>query len=188
MVVVLAGCADHASPGSGDSGSDGTAAISGSISGSPLQVDDAIAAVEEDIDGDASTMIVLMSGVDACGDVGGQIAANATQVSLSIAVLDSTQSHYAAVTAPGTFSISSDGAVDAQVDRYDAACQRVATSSNRASTGSITVDSVSSTGYVGHFAMTLETGDSITGTFTAPICDSLTQVLDADRALGTCTP
>ena len=77
---------------------------------------------------------------------------------------------------------------DAQVDRYDAACQRVATSSNRASTGTITLDSVSSAGYAGQLAVTLETGDSITGTFTAPICDSLTQVLDADRALGTCTP
>jgi len=47
---------------------------------------------------------------------------------------------------------------------------------------------VSSAGYAGQLAVTLETGDSITGSFTAPSCDALVQVLEADRALGTCTP
>ena len=181
----VAGCATQPD----GSGTDGTATVSGTIAGTSLHVDGAIAAVASDVDGDTGTTILLMSGADACARVGGSLAPGDTQITLSLAVPDATGAHFTAIAAPGTFSIAPDvGAVDAQVDRYDATCQRVATSGARAQSGSITLDAVSSTGASGSFAITLGTGDAITGTFTATTCEALTSVLDADRAVGSCTP
>jgi hypothetical protein len=107
--------------------------------------------------------------------------------SQSLTIVLSDRSTNSAPTAPGTFTIWVSGPQPtrlavAQYSQTDANCQQIQTATATATSGAIIVTSVSSGGNMsGNFDLIFDSGDQVTGSFSATNCSALVS------AIGTST-
>jgi len=69
---------------------------------------------------------------------------------------------------PGTLSYPAD--IDVEYTEYDSTCQDTSSNDATGTSGTVTITSADSCSVVGTFDVMLDSGDHITGSFTAPRC------------------
>jgi hypothetical protein len=100
-----------------------------------------------------------------------------------ITLFDRIGTQTAIPTAPGTYSVTSTTkSASASYLETDATCRSIAGFSALATSGTVTLTSVTSNGLVGTFDLTLNSGDRVTGSFNAPNCGGLISFLNLTTA------
>lgn len=165
----------------------GSATMSGTVRGLPVTAADATSAqLQLTAQGTGQVFheaaIVISSAPAICSQMGAGKEPKSTQF-LLIALAEKDGSTVVAPKGPGTFPIvtsTTTGATRAAAATFvstDATCRDPIVSTGTAATaGSVTLTTVGTT-YTGTFTVTLNTNDQISGTFTAPDCAGLANVL-----------
>lgn len=170
---VLGACGGSTSEGSGPSGS---AIVSGRVGGHAVPTSGAIGLVGtgmvQEFDGSATTELgyaytgaMISNAAGLCTSLTqGRAPHEATMLVISVS------KEGASSIAAGTYAISRSGPVVADVGFVvqDASCNDV--TSIDAVSGSVTIDHVASTSIDGSFDVTMQSGDHLTGSFSAPTC------------------
>jgi hypothetical protein len=170
---VLAACGGSTSEGSGPSGS---ATVSGRVGGHTVPTSGTIGLLGtgtvQEFDGSATsepgyayTGAMISNAADLCSLLTqGRAPHEATMLVISVS------KEGASSIAPGTYAISPSGPVVANVGFVvqDASCHDA--TSIGAVSGSVTIGQVTSTSIDGSFDVTMQSGDHLTGSFSAPTC------------------
>lgn len=153
--------------------------LNGTIRGNPLKSGDAISAIGAVALGsvfiNAGAAVVLSNTSGLCGFAAGGKEPKNSQF-LILVVRDTNR----APTGAGTYVIYSSGAQPtklavAQYFQTDASCNE--TQITLATSGTITITSVSNGNLSGTFDLTFDSGDHVTGSFSATNCNALLSVL-----------
>jgi hypothetical protein len=164
----------------------GSATMSGKVRGIPVTAADSTSAqLQLTLQGGQvvhEAAIVISSAPAICSQMGAGKEPKNTQY-LLLALAEKDGSTAVAPKGPGTFPIvtsATTGATRAAAATFlstDATCRDpVGTTGTQATAGSVTLTAVGTT-YTGTFAVTLSTNDQLSGTFTAPDCPGLANVL-----------
>jgi hypothetical protein len=167
-------------------GGSSNATVNGTISGQSMGAQDSVSNVLTS-SSDSEGLILITNAANTCGKLtAGQQPRNAKAILIEIGTQTAT-----AVSAPaasGTYTVHSSGTIGnftgnvalALYAATDANCNPV--SSIEASSGTVTLTRVDSTGYSGTFDITFSDASHVTGSFTAGKCTALSTNIQ-----GTCT-
>jgi hypothetical protein len=172
LFLLLAGCggASHSSK------------VNGTIRGRTFQPADAISAAGSIAQRDRSAevgIIALSSSGGLCGKVSaGSQPKNTQYLLLFVYDQDTATGQTSAPGAAGTYRVSGTGQPLAKQAiavylQTDASCNEVADAGASSAAGTVTLSSVSNGNYEGTFDLTLDSGDHITGSFSASNCPGL---------------
>jgi hypothetical protein len=183
-IVAIAGVVALVACGGGGSGPAG-GTFKGSIGGQTFDVKDAMSAVVQGTTTTSQTfrygVVVLSRAPSICSEFTARKEPQANQY-LLLEVADLSSSVADVPKGPGTYPIVvAPGQPTAAIAVYfatDATCTPIANTSSSATSGSVTLTNVGST-YSGSFDLTFATGDSVTGTFTAPGCAGLESLIES---------
>src|SRR5690349_13110728 len=186
-VLVLCAAAAAACGGGGSAPATGSATFTGTIGGQPFAVVDAVSAQVQGTDTSGQTFrngVVLLSSVPTiCAKLSAKKEARNTQyLILFVATFDG--SVVDAPKGPGTFAVGAQAAqTSAATGTYfatDATCTVVG-SPACATAGAVTLTGTGGT-YQGSFNLTFNATDAVTGTFTAPGCPALADLVQSASA------
>lgn len=104
---------------------------------------------------------------------------------LGAADVNPTSFQITAASSAGTYSIYGGGAPPAKVAEvvfysYDATCTQIASQSATATSGTVILTSVNNGSYSGNFDVTFDSGDHVTGSFSASNCANLNVYFSAN--------
>lgn len=168
LVVALCGCGTDSSPGS----------VNGTIKGQKYSVADAISASIA-VTGGHAGVVLLGNKSGLCADImAGKQPPNLSLVLISMATVNGLTLN--TPTAAGTFQIyQGSGAAPAMAARIDtgvtdASCNTITNYSANATTGTVDLTHISGEAYDGHYDVVMDSGEHITGTFSADACPAFT--------------
>jgi len=178
LLVALAGCSGRTSGGGGSSTSAGGNVVNGTIAGSAVPIKDSMAVYQNGPDV-AYAIVVMTDAPNICASTQRQRTPPGS-TSLSLGLIEGL-----GITSlsPGTFQVTvSAGEGNEAVVGYevqDSSCNLI--TGGDATSGTVTLTSVSSTSLSGTFDVTFPSGDEVTGSFDAPVCP-----LTADGGTAIC--
>lgn len=182
--IVLAAC------GSGSPGS--VPAITGTIHGDVYSIGDAISAPVTFIGTTQhGAAILLSSAANACNDATSPPVFHPNQQKILIELFDAAGPTDTTPTAPGTYTIypgmgqPPERTAALAAAMYDTTCHDIAASNANATTGTVTLSSVSGNVFSGSYDVGLDSGDHITGDFDPEDCPGLQTALTS-TATPTC--
>ncbi|HEX8107960.1 MAG TPA: hypothetical protein VF516_09550 [Kofleriaceae bacterium] len=177
----------------GGGGSSAGGALSGTVHGQSIMIDDAVsAAVTTDIVGVTihGAAIVMANAKDLCSDAMSNTS-HPNERGVFIVLTDINGMTFNTPTAPGTYSIyQGTGTPPAKtaffdVSATDATCKDVAAQDASATSGTVTLTSVSGNRFSGNFDLVLDSGDHVTGSFDPSECPAVNTALNSTTA-GSC--
>jgi hypothetical protein len=177
LVVALCGCGTDSSPGS----------VSGTIKGQKYSVADAISASVA-INGQHSGVVALGNKSGLCADImAGKEPPNLSLFVISMATVNGLTLN--TPTATGTFQIYQGGqppmlAATVSTHVYDSSCADIANYDSTAITGTVDLTHISGEAYDGHYDVVMDSGEHITGTFSADACPALTNIVGTNTQLA----
>jgi hypothetical protein len=186
MTKTLCGLAVLAAVGCGGSSGGDFGSVAGTVHGSAVEITDAISASVTTTSSQGVTVhsafIVMANAADLCADATANTA-HPNEKGVIMSLFDVNGLTFTTPTGPGMYSIYQSGSPPAKsavfsVSASDATCKTIATSSAKASTGSVTLTSVSGNDFTGSFDVALDSGDHITGQFTPQECPALQALID----------
>lgn len=177
---VLAAC------GGNDAGS-----VSGKVHGTSISVDDSISAAVTINTNQHGASIVLANTPNACADITNRVTHPNEKVVI-ISVADYANLTFTTPTAPGTYSIYQGGSIPAkaaklQVVMDDLNCNAIDNMGATATSGTVTLTTVSGNTFAGSFDALLDSQDHITGSFSPTECPAIQTLVDGQGS-ASCQP
>lgn len=170
----------------GGSSSSGGGALTGTVHGQSIMIEDAIS-VAATLSGGTPQLhgaaIALSTTKDLCADAMSN-AQHPNEKAVAIVLFDVNGTSTSTPTAPGTYTIfSGSGTPPAKsaslsVAVTDAMCHDVAAQDASGVTGTVTLSSVSGNQFSGSFDVVLDSGDHVTGSFDPQACPALATALN----------
>jgi hypothetical protein len=185
MAIVLSALV--ACGGGGDAGS-----VSGTVHGTSISVSDSISAAVMINSNQHAAAIALTSTADACGEVTNRVTHPSEKVVI-ITVADYANLTLTTPTAPGTYSIYQGGsappkAATLQVTFSDLNCADIANMDAKATSGTVTLTSVSGNAFDGTFDVVMDSSDHIRGSFHPSECPAIQSAIDNQGSASSCQP
>lgn len=160
---------------------EGTASVSGSISGTPLSEGSAVSAQVADSKGSAA-LIEISDDAALCDQLSaGGIGGSQHRFELTVYTIGADKRRQApAATGTYTLNVQDPGGLFAEVDYLttDAACGQVIAQSGKATSGTVALTSVTNGMYAGSFDIKLDSTDRVTGSFAPSACAALQKLDD----------
>ena len=178
VLFAVAGCSGRTSSGGGSSSSAGGNVVNGTIAGSAVPIKDSMAVYQNGPDV-AYALVVMTDAPNICASTQHQhTPPGSTSFSLGLV-----EGLGITTLSPGMFQVSaSAGEGNEAVVGYevqDSSCSMI--TGGDATSGTVTLTSISSTSLSGTFDVTFPSGDEVTGSFDAPVCP-----LTADAGTAIC--
>ena len=163
-------------------GGDDAGSVSGTVHGTSVPVADSVSAAVTINTNQHVASIVLANTGDVCKDVTNHVNHPNEKVVI-ITVGDYANLTLTTPTAAGDYSIYQGGSVPAkaatlQVLMYDLNCAPVTTSGAKATSGTVTLTTVSGNTFAGKFDALLDSEDHITGSFSPSECPAIQSIVD----------
>lgn len=178
---VLAAC------GGNDAGS-----VSGTVHGAAISIGDSISAAVMIGTNQHAAAIAMTSTADACAEVTNRVTHPSEKVVI-ITVADYANLTLTTPTAPGTYSIYQGGsappkAATLQVKVSDLNCADVPGMDAKATSGTVTLSTVSGNEFAGSFDVVLDSTDHIKGSFHPMECPQIQSAIDNQGSAASCQP
>ena len=174
-------------------GSSASATFTGTIHGQNFAPKEAISATTAISSGSTSTIgvIVVANNTGLCHDVAAnQTPKNLAGLLLTVGDVNTSTGASTAPTAPGVFTISSSSAQPKSAfvafEVTDASCKDISAQDAVGASGTVTLTSVSGGAYAGSFDVVMDSGDHVTGSFSATNCASIGALFGSSTSTATC--
>lgn len=181
VLSVLVAC------GGSDAGS-----VSGTVHGAAVPVGDSISAAVMINTNQHAAAIAMSSTADACAEVTNRVTHPSEKV-VVITVGDYANLTLTTPTAPGTYSIYQGGSVPPKaatlkVTFSDLNCADIANMDAKATSGTVTLTSVSGNAFDGTFDVVMDSTDHIKGSFHPMECPQIQSAIDNQGSAASCQP
>jgi hypothetical protein len=166
----------------GCSGGNDAGSVSGTVHGKTIAVGDSNSAAVT-ILGQHFAGIVLTSSGNQCADLGTRVE-HPNEQAVAITLADVAGLTFSTPTVPGTYAIyqsrtqAPPKAATLQVLVDDTNCSRIANQSATATSGTVTITSISGNHFGGKFDVVVDSTDHITGTFAPTECPGIQTYYD----------
>lgn len=173
--------------GGSDAGS-----VSGTVHGTAISINDSISAAVMLQNNQHAAAIALTSTGAACTEVTNRVTHPSEKVVI-ITVADVNNLTLTTPTTPGTYSIYQGGSAPAkaatlQVTFSDLNCADISTMDAKATSGTVTLSSISGNAFDGSYDVVLDSGDHIKGTFHPSECPQIQSAIDNQGSASSCQP
>jgi hypothetical protein len=173
-------------------GGDDAGSVSGTVHGTAISVGDSVSAAVTLNSNQHGAAIVLTNKADACKQLTDHVQHPSENIVI-ITVADVANLTLTTPTAPGDYSIYQGGAAPAkaatlQVVETDLNCNPISNNGAKATSGTVTLTTVSGNTFAGHFDALLDSEDHITGTFSPSECPAIQSAIDNQGSAASCQP
>jgi hypothetical protein len=173
-------------------GGDDAGSVSGTVHGTGISVDDAISAAVMISSNQHAAAIALTSTSGACNEVTNRVTHPSEKVVI-ITVGDYANLTLTTPTVPGTYSIYQGGsappkAATLQVKFSDLNCADISNMDAKATSGTVTLTSISGNAFDGTYDVVLDSGDHIKGSFHPSECPQIQSAIDNSGSAASCQP
>lgn len=173
-------------------GGDDAGAVSGTVHGTGISVEDSISASVMLANNQHAAAIALTSTGAACTEVTNRVTHPSEKV-VVITVADVANLTLTTPTAPGTYSIYQGGsappkAATMKVTFSDLNCADIANMDSSATTGTVTLSSISGNAFDGSFDVVMDSGDHLKGSFHPMECPQIQSAIDNQGSAASCQP
>lgn len=148
--------------------------MTGTIHGATFAIQSAISAKVTLSNGDSLAEVILSSTPDRCSDIAANIERASSQ-DVAIFIDDGGPHAPIAPTVTGAYTIAAQTGLSASFSALvsDAQCQDIASAEAFGSAGTVTLSTISGNVFAGHYDVTLDSGDHVTGNFDPEPCTAL---------------
>jgi len=173
-------------------GGDDAGSVSGTVHGSSISVGDSISAAVMINNNQHVAAIALTSTGDACAEVTNRVTHPSEKV-VVITVGDYANLTLTTPVAAGTYSIYQGGAIPAKaatlkVTFSDLNCADITSMDASATSGTVTLTSVSGNAFDGTFDVVMDSTDHIKGSFHPSECPQIQSAIDNQGSAASCQP
>lgn len=185
MRTILLVLSVAASCGGNDAGD-----VSGTVHGATISVGDSVSAAITVNTNQHGAAILLTSTGNSCTDLMNRVE-HPSERAVIVTVEDVMGLTLTTPTVPGTYSIYQGGqappkAATLQVLVDDLNCQRVANMGAKATSGTVTISSISGNHFAGSFDVVLDSTDHLKGTFDPTECPAIQSTIDNAGSAASC--
>lgn len=164
--------------------------VSGTVHGTGISVSDSVSAAITVNTNQHGAAILLTSTGNTCANLMNRVE-HPSERAVIITVEDVMNLTLTTPTVPGTYSIYQGGqappkAATLQVLVDDLNCQRVDNMGAKATSGTVTISSISGNHFAGSFDVVLDSTDHIKGTFDPMECPAIQSVIDNRGSAASC--
>jgi hypothetical protein len=173
-------------------GGDDAGSVSGTVHGNAISVADSVSAAITINRNQHGAAILLANKGSLCPDLMNRVEHQGEKVVI-ITVEDVNNLTLTTPTAPGMYSIYQGGsappkAATLQVIVDDVNCNKVDNMGAKATSGSVTLTTVSGNTFAGTFDVVLDSGDHIKGSFNPSECPAIQSAIDNQGSAASCQP